>query len=89
MKSDLSLFTVQKISGKIKLPSGKTYLDKADKCMMAAIFFWCVVNMISKHIVISYANIYLKKGIMQYKVLKFNKLLTNIRLAYFQYLRKN
>lgn len=28
------------------------------------------------YIIVSYANIYLKKGIMQYKVLKINILLT-------------
>lgn len=52
-------------------------LDNADKCITAATFLWWFDNMILKHIVISYANIYLKKGIMQYKVLKFNKILTN------------
>jgi len=60
----------------IKLPNGNMNFDNADKCITAATFLWWFVNMILKHIVISYANIYLKEGIMQYKVLKINKTLT-------------
>ena len=61
----------------MKFPSGNINFDNAEICIKEAIFLWCVVSMILKHIVISYANICLKKGIMQYKVLKFNKILTN------------
>ena len=56
-----------------------------DKCITAAIFFWCVVNMILKHIVIAYTNICLKTGIMLRIVLKFNKTLTLLYTDYFRY----
>ncbi len=39
--------------------------------------------MVLKHIIVSYANIYPKEGIMQYKVLKINKILTIINSLIF------
>ena len=63
-------------NGTIKFPKGKMYLDKADKWMTDAIFFWWFDNIIEKHIIVSYANIWLKKGIMQNLVVYFNRKLT-------------
>ena len=67
---------VHNTKGIIKFPSGNINLESADKCVNAARFFWCVVIIILKHIVISYTNIRLKEGIMQNIVVYFNIKLT-------------
>lgn len=77
MNSERSLLLVQINKGIIKFPKGKMYLANAPIWIKLAIFFWFLVNMMIDDIVFSYANIYLLKGIMQYKVLKINISLTN------------
>lgn len=64
-------------------------LEKVDKCIKVAMFFWWLSNMISKHIIISYANIYLKKGIMQNIVVYFNIYLTFLISDIFGTFNKN
>ena len=39
INSDLSLFIVHNINGKIKFPKGKINFESADKCIIAAKFF--------------------------------------------------